>query len=345
MTTTLILSIAITLVIVYLVLAIMITAINEAFFTVTRLRSRFLLKAIDRLFFDPGWQDIAKKIKVSPFINTLRKSPGVFPSVIPSANFTAALLGVVGEGNLSLKAIRKQVEEYQGESELYSLLRCLLSRADITLEDLTREIGMIYDNAMDRITEWFRRYARILSFGVAFLISLVLNIDTVDITFNLYRNREQAEKIAGLALAAAGQIQQKGSGEIVLVSDRDTLARFDITPAATADQAILTDSSLSDSEKISLLHKKLESTTGQVTGTYNILADLGIPMGWSRQNIPHRGQDDTLLLIIGLWILKVLGIFLTSFAASLGAPFWFDVLSRISPVKKQVANNTKKNPE
>jgi hypothetical protein len=68
-------------------------------------------------------------------------------------------------------------------------------------------------------------------------------------------------------------------------------------------------------------------------------------MGWSRQNIPHRGQDDTLLLIIGLWILKVLGIFLTSFAASLGAPFWFDVLSRISPVKKQVANNTKKNPE
>jgi hypothetical protein len=51
------------------------------------------------------------------------------------------------------------------------------------------------------------------------------------------------------------------------------------------------------------------------------------------------------LLIIGLWILKVLGIFLTSFAASLGAPFWFDVLSRISPVKKQVANNTKKNPE
>jgi hypothetical protein len=35
----------------------------------------------------------------------------------------------------------------------------------------------------------------------------------------------------------------------------------------------------------------------------------------------------------GGWLLKILGIALSSFAIALGAPFWFDVLNKIINVR------------
>jgi hypothetical protein len=55
------------------------------------------------------------------------------------------------------------------------------------------------------------------------------------------------------------------------------------------------------------------------------LSNLGIPLGWSRdskddRSLPHGFQG---------WLLKVLGLSATVVAASLGAPFWFDMLQRL----------------
>lgn len=51
---------------------------------------------------------------------------------------------------------------------------------------------------------------------------------------------------------------------------------------------------------------------------------LGIPVGW------HRGD---LSGGVGYWLSKVLGLLLTAFAVSLGAPFWFDVLKKVATVR------------
>lgn len=48
---------------------------------------------------------------------------------------------------------------------------------------------------------------------------------------------------------------------------------------------------------------------------------LGLPMGWSDQRyIPHH---------FGGWLKKIFGWLFTALAVSLGAPFWFDILSKI----------------
>lgn len=49
------------------------------------------------------------------------------------------------------------------------------------------------------------------------------------------------------------------------------------------------------------------------------------PIGWDSAAGSVRGRPDSRIA----WILKVLGIALTSFAIVLGAPFWFDVLNKI----------------
>lgn len=54
------------------------------------------------------------------------------------------------------------------------------------------------------------------------------------------------------------------------------------------------------------------------------LGAAGLPVGWSAATIPTE--------VLG-WMGKVLGLALTAAAASLGAPFWFGVLNRVSSVR------------
>jgi hypothetical protein len=49
------------------------------------------------------------------------------------------------------------------------------------------------------------------------------------------------------------------------------------------------------------------------------------PIGWSSTSGDFRARPSSL----GEWLLKLLGIALSSFAIVLGAPFWFDVLNKI----------------
>jgi hypothetical protein len=51
---------------------------------------------------------------------------------------------------------------------------------------------------------------------------------------------------------------------------------------------------------------------------------LGIPLGWSGDTSPHSFFD-------GLG--KVLGLLVTAFALTLGAPFWFDLLGKVAQLR------------
>lgn len=67
---------------------------------------------------------------------------------------------------------------------------------------------------------------------------------------------------------------------------------------------------------------------GNIATTVDELQQLSIPMGWSIEQRPEGG---------GQWIvrilLKALGLLLTAAALSMGAPFWFDVLSKVARLR------------
>jgi hypothetical protein len=65
-----------------------------------------------------------------------------------------------------------------------------------------------------------------------------------------------------------------------------------------------------------------ESTTG--AEALGKLEDLRFPIGWEASNQPHG---------IGGWLLAALGWLVTSLAITLGAPFWFDVLGKLSNLR------------
>ncbi|MDF3069506.1 MAG: hypothetical protein K0R38_5107 [Polyangiaceae bacterium] len=58
-----------------------------------------------------------------------------------------------------------------------------------------------------------------------------------------------------------------------------------------------------------------------------VLHALELPIGWNADTTPRSGND---------WLNRALGWLLTAFAATLGAPFWFDVLNKVMVIRSTV---------
>jgi hypothetical protein len=93
-----------------------------------------------------------------------------------------------------------------------------------------------------------------------------------------------------------------------------TLWRDDVLRAAVTQQATV----------------QQEQTKGQADPVKSIesVKALNLPVGWSfAQDDPRRPNG------VAGWTGKVLGLLLTTLALSLGAPFWFDFLGKVSRLR------------
>jgi hypothetical protein len=75
----------------------------------------------------------------------------------------------------------------------------------------------------------------------------------------------------------------------------------------------------------------------------SLLDESLIPMGWEKGNYPGKSFDRDPLA----WLVKLLGWFITAMAASLGAPFWFDMVNKFINLRGtgKKPNNDKKEKE
>jgi hypothetical protein len=58
---------------------------------------------------------------------------------------------------------------------------------------------------------------------------------------------------------------------------------------------------------------------------------LSLPLGWvpyEKDPQKNPSKDDQVPCDLAGWVLKLIGLLITVFAVSLGAPFWFDTLSK-----------------
>jgi len=331
-------NIVIILVFIYLLLAMMITGINEAFFNYTRKRAQYLKFALENLFFDDEWKKIVTEVVSSPFIRTLEKKKDLFPSTIPAESFTSALLSTIGNGQTDFAVVRNNIMQNKDKGDLYRLLYAIVSNPEINAEGLRKEIDKIFNNAMDRVTSWYTRFAKLLSLVLAVFIAFFLNIDTIHITSVLYKDRDMTEKLATFAVMAQKTIEKGNSDTIHLTDKTNELVRITFTPKQNKKSGRASSDTNPGNNLLSGIPGS--DSTQSASQSYKIFAEMGIPMGWNKNNMPpaDSGFWDCFLG----WFLKIFGILLTGFATSLGAPFWFDILTKISPLKKVPNANTAK---
>ena len=230
----------------------------------------------------------------------------------------------------------------------------LVSAAGDDANKIRENIENWFDKSMERVSGWYKRKTQIATLIIGLLIAILLNVDTVAITRKLYTDKATREVVVKVAQdylkahppadtkpntppSSAGASAGQSTGTAGADKKPDTTPP---TAGATAGQSTAGADKKTDTTPPNAATTAGQSTTSpgaEPKSLQNSLADLkpgldemeklhGLPIG---RGTSSDGSDDPTYL-------RIIGYLLTALAASLGAPFWFDMLSKVMSIRSSV---------
>lgn len=141
------------------------------------------------------------------------------PSYIPAHSFAVALLDTVApvrkRGVIPMDDVRAEAKK-RPDSASDQLVLLLTSEAGDDLEKARKNIEKWYDEAMDRVSGWYKRKTQLILLGIGLLVSVVLNADSFAIADQLWRDDTLRESVVAAAEQRAEtplSSEQDASGE------------------------------------------------------------------------------------------------------------------------------------
>ncbi|MGE5107963.1 MAG: hypothetical protein ACM3H8_10485 [Sphingobacteriales bacterium] len=338
------LDVVIGLVFIYLLYSLLASVIQEIIATHFDFRAKILEKAILRMLNDgqsdkQPWKDRlsgymtllrrASQVKGKKFAEAFYNHPLVKclaedtwhskPSYLRAENFSkvvvdllhgveADLHGVnilrikeaLAEGKLKLDAFTEtpispdpanSTDGKHIEEETRRFLQSLLSEAQGDVNKFKLSLEKWFDSTMERASGWYKKYTQVGLLFVGLIIAVVFNVDSLVIVKKLSRDPKLREQVVQAAI-----VYTKENPELNKVSSPDS----DII------------------QKRKALIKSADSLIKNDINNVNKLMNLGWEHGFPNLD---ESQNNFFKALLG-WIL-------TALALSLGAPFWFDLLSKL----------------
>jgi hypothetical protein len=311
------------LVLMYLVLSLLCTTVNEFIANFSKLRANKLQEALQQLIDDPnlkgrfdlhGLIDGAKVASSGGKVQTTQNAPGAagnaalpaasrqgllakisstpLPSYLSGRSVALALIGTVNP-DVALPAF-EQVEaavRALPESNIKDTLLASLIDADGSLTKFRDSVANWFDGAMDRLTGAYKRHMQLVSLIVGLIIAVIFNADTLYVGNQLWHDRSLSQSIA-----------QSASD---FVKTNCTAPQCQQAPNATLASAVDGFTKLEDNLR-------------------------PFPIGWIGPKFP--ADFFTLACTkawLWEWLAKIFGLAITASALMMGAPFWFDLLQKI----------------
>jgi len=305
-----VLEVVVGLVFIYLLLSIICTAANEMISSLFSLRARNLAKGIANLLSDNRVKGLDELFYDHPLIKSLSRGRKK-PSYIPAATFALAFLDGIAPCKLGsatiMEEIKTAVNGLPDDSELKRVLRVLLQQAGNDFSKFSIGIETWFNESMERVSGWYKRKSQLIILFLAILVTGLTNADTIQIVKNL-----SSDSVIRTAVAA--QAQQ-------WVKDHPQVASGHTIGSATPGNTVSSVGAEGGTSPPQALRATSPSPKETMTNSLSELQQLGIQLGW--HTMPEKKE----------WATKVIGLLLTVFAVSLGAPFWFDLLNRISRIR------------
>jgi hypothetical protein len=200
---------------------------------------------------------------------------------------------------LDMKNIRQLMDKGKSiiKGDAKSVLNGILNDAGDDFNKFISGLEIFYDDAMDRASGWFKKNHRKILMIIVFVITIALNVDTIQITNTLWKDRESLKRASELAI-------ENMKGTDITNSRVLSVGKNDSTTWA----------------------QKLVSGYGDIKTIDVTIKEMPIPIGWGKANYPDTEKSKN---IAWDWLTKILGWCITSIALFLGAPFWFDMLNKI----------------
>lgn len=316
---------------IYFLLSIISSSVVEIVMTVKRTRARVLSEWLLRIFDTQittakgELSRLGQEIMDHCALTALSKT-GKSPSYIDAKNFTTALLDKVihhssAQNPTDMQGIIRALESTTALStelrktfllfahEAQDSFHAVSVRTIGAMETFRGKIENWYDTNMDRISGTMKlNHTRWYTTITAIAITLILNADTISFAKYLYGNEEARAAIAARAYETG--------------TDKKIKAEMDsLRQVAGTDTAAIR--SLRELE--AAVNAKL-----QTINTAKAALDVSIPVGWRGTEFNGNREWWEWPLFI---LLKIAGLALTALAILMGAPFWFDVLNKISNVR------------
>jgi hypothetical protein len=220
----------------------------------------------------------------------------------------AALSVISPEVNQTLNALLLNVEEYVTGSETK------LSKA-------RKNVERWFDDSMDRVSGVFKRYSQTMALLIGFIVALLLNVDSINLT--LYLWREPAVRQVLAQNAANFEIPQQE------LESNPAEALQNFTDQFTG-LSLPVGWVINESKGVAVSDVNCRLFPGDKQA-------FGIPvLGTNKCVAPPQSNNQNNIL------LKLIGIFITAMAARQGAPFWFDLLKRAVNLRGTGANPAEK---
>jgi hypothetical protein len=297
------LDVAIGMVLIYSLLSLLCSTINEGISSFFSLRAATLEKGLENLL----GSDLAKDVYNHHLVQGLVQKDMLFgrsrkPSYIPTRTFVLTVLDALnGSFPASAAEVRLAVQKVP-DAKIQRALLALVDEAQGDLEKVKKNFAVWFDHSMERISGWYRRKVQMIILILGILVSFGLGVDTTATVKLLW-----GDSALRTALVAAAQSE---------VTRQQAAKPATGAPPTTAD--------------FNQVGKDLNQFQTQFTAlkipTYPL---VDVCQDWQtvQGSTTCNASGWTLFLF---WLEQHwLGFVITSVALSLGAPFWFDLLNKL----------------
>jgi hypothetical protein len=368
---------AIGLVFVYLLLSMICSALQEWIATLLGLRAKTLFEGISKMLC--GDTNLRDQIYAHPLIDGLsRKSwldkrlhRSARPSYISPETFSKAFLAAAAVPQALAANIQparaNNGQPLQGNTQ--ELIATLHAITPGNIEDLGKNVEDWYNDAMDRVSGWYKRQTQGILLILGLIVAIAFNADTLMLARAFWADPNLR---AGVVAAAQQYVREHPNG----VDSPSIAANAQISNSAPGDQTSATDIansypsttdekpsprpaseptySAQQVERADQQYRAASAYLQQTTSDAWVeVTNLKAPIGWCSDSAgsgsslqqatsePEAGGDAAeesglpctpdrqLPRDSSAWLLKISGLLITMIAVSQGAPFWFDLLKKI----------------
>lgn len=198
-------------------------------------------------------------------------------------------------------------------SSLFIGIEDLAANSENYLQLLRTNIESWFNDSMDRLSGWYKRKAQLTAFVIGFIAAAVLNIDTIQLANQLWREpivRQAINANANQILQQYGQTNAPATTDLILnLQDQFLSINLPVGWAFESENAI-------SPQNCSFLPRP--GSPFGLLWNGNCVRPVGTPVstnGW-------------------IWSLtKIAGLFMTGLATTQGSSFWFDILVKIVNVR------------
>jgi hypothetical protein len=213
-----------------------------------------------------------------------------------------------------------------------------------SLEEAQARLEFWFNTHMDRLSASYRRRMTWLSIAIGLVLSVLLNADTLFISRTLWNDPALSQAIV---LVATTSVSSGELGNTVNRTEQAESGVIELPVSPTPDPAAPTFDANAQTGGAS--QPNPVDLGFQVGYTIQDLLALRLPLGWTFEPVEGgcpqpglvpdpcaNGRNLWLLLPLGNpnWFsdlfIKLVGLAITVIAIAQGAPFWFDLLSRIA---------------